>query len=80
MLCNVMYTGTTATKGNKRKQKNKNGKSDIFNFFKKVWGYFLGPKALSFFPPVRVPDFLEVTFDRFFPGPQNGPKLSKKGF
>ena len=29
---------------------------------------------LSFVPPVRVPEFFEVTFDRFFSG---APKLSK---
>ena len=31
---------------------------------------------------MRVPESFEVTFDKFFPGPQNGPKwpnMAKKG-
>ena len=50
----------------------------FFNFFKKFRGSFFDPKSLSIDLLVMVPDFFEVTFDRFFSGPpkivQNGPK------
>ncbi len=44
------------------------------DFFQKFWGSFFDPKSLSIDLLVMVPDFFEVTFDRFFSGP---PELSK---
>ena len=48
---------------------------DLFSTFSKSSGdRFFDPKSLSIDLLVMVPDFFEVTFDRFFSGP---PKLSK---
>ena len=43
-------------------------------FFKSSGDLFFDPKSLSIDLLVMVPECFEVTFDRFFPGPQNGPK------
>ena len=43
-------------------------------FFKISGDRFFDPKSLSIDLLVMVPDFFDVTFDRFFSGP---PKLSK---
>ena len=52
-------------------------KSLFPTFVEKVGDIFFDHKPLSFVLPERAPDFFEVTFDRFFPGPQNGLKWSK---
>ena len=49
----------------------------VFQLFQKFRGSFFDPKSLSIDLLVMVPDFFEVTFDRFFPDPQNCPKWSK---
>ena len=55
-------------------------KSDPFlNFFKKFWGSFFDPESLSIDLLVMVPDFFEVTFDRFFSGSPKWSKIVKNG-
>ena len=54
-------------------------KSLFSTFFEKSGDHFFDPKPLSIALPVRVPEFFEVTFDRFLfrvaKMVQNGPKL-----
>ena len=53
-------------------------RSDPFSTLSRSSGdRFFDPESLSIVLPVVVPEFFEVTFDRFFLGPQNGPNLSK---
>ena len=48
-------------------------KNDFFQFVLKSLGIiFVDPKPLSIVPSVLVPELFEVTFERFFPGAQNG--------
>ena len=47
-------------------------------FFSKVLGIvFFDPKSLSIDLLVMVPDFFEITFDRFFSTSGNGPKRTE---
>ena len=62
MLCKLGQQQQKETKENKKTKMAKASEVTFFHFLKTGLRIFFGPKALSFFPPVVVPECLEVTF------------------